>query len=92
MRLMVNGRNLEGKRTGVGRYLANILEVWSKDLTEKNEFDIYFKNESSSDQFLSNKNFESHVVKNSSLLDYGPVWENFYLPRALNKMTKPIYI
>mgnify|MGYP006144367021 FL=1 len=85
MRLMVNGRNLEGKRTGVGRYLANILEVWSKDLTEKNEFDIYFKNESSSDQFLSNKNFESHVVKNSSLLDYGPVWENFYLPRALNK-------
>ena len=84
MKLMINGRNLEGKRTGVGRYLANLLDIWStKD--NQNTYDVYFKNEIPADTFLKNQNIATHLIPNPKHLDVGPLWENFYLPRALSK-------
>jgi glycosyltransferase involved in cell wall biosynthesis len=84
MKLMINGRNLEGKRTGVGRYLANLLDIWSTE-DNQNTYDVYFKNEIPTDTFLKNQNMATHLILNPKYLDVGPLWENFYLPRALSK-------
>lgn len=84
MKIMLNGRCLEGKRTGVGRYFANVLREWSKDKKQHN-FDLYFKDEISNDNFLSANNFSSTLVPSLNSINIGPVWENFFLPRALNK-------
>jgi len=84
MRIMINGRCLEGKRTGVGRYLSNLLRIWGSEY-KSNYYDIYFRNEFSNDSFLEEDNISASLVPNSKLFDLGPVWENFYLPRALRK-------
>ena len=81
---MINGRCLEGKRTGVGRYLSNIIRIWSEN-NKNHDYDIYFRDGLSSDAFLSENNVSATLVPNSKLLDLGPIWENFYLPRALSK-------
>jgi glycosyltransferase involved in cell wall biosynthesis len=86
MKMMINGRCLEGRRTGVGRYLSNILQIWTKEYRE-HAYDIYLRNEIPSDLFLGESNVSAVLVPNSKLLDLGPVWENFYLPRALRKNT-----
>jgi glycosyltransferase involved in cell wall biosynthesis len=83
MKILVNGRNLEGTRTGVGRYLANILRVWTNENTN-HQFKLYYKDEISSDGFNNSSNVISTLVPNSKILDYGPIWENIYLPKALN--------
>ena len=88
MKLMINGRNLEGKRTGVGRYLANLLEIWSKE-NKDDIYDVYFKNQIPNDAFLRQKNVNSHLVSAPKLIDVGPIWENIYLPKALSKNTCP---
>lgn len=84
MKILINGRCLEGRRTGVGRYLANVLRIWSDEYSH-HDFDIFFRNEISEDSFLSKSNVSSTLVPNSRIFDLGPVWENFYLPRALKK-------
>ena len=84
MRIMINGRCLEGRRTGVGRYLSNIVRIWAED-NKNHDYDIYFRDELSSDAFLNEDNVSATLVPNSNLFDLGPVWENFYLPRALRK-------
>ena len=88
MKLMINGRNLEGKRTGVGRYLANLLEIWSKE-NKDDIYDVYFKNQIPNDAFLRQKNVNSHLVSAPKLIDVGPIWENIYLPKALSTNTCP---
>ena len=88
MKLMINGRNLEGKRTGVGRYLANLLEIWSKE-NKDDIYEVYFKNQIPNDAFLRQKNVKSHLVCAPKLIDVGPIWENIYLPKALSKNTSP---
>ena len=84
MNMMINARCLEGKRTGVGRYLANLLDIWSAN-NSGNNYDLYFRNGISDDDFLDRDGVSSIVVPNSKIFDLGPVWEDIYLPRALNK-------
>ena len=81
---MINGRNLEGQRTGVGRYMANLLDIWSKE-DDQNIYDVYFKNQIPSDDFLNRANCRAYLKTAPKFLDLGPVWENFTLPRALSK-------
>ena len=84
MNMMINARCLAGKRTGVGRYLANLLDIWSAN-NSGNNYDLYFRNGISDDDFLDRDGVSSIVVPNSKIFDLGPVWEDIYLPRALNK-------
>ena len=65
MRIMINGRCLEGKRTGVGRYLSNIIRIWSEN-NKNNDYDIYFRDGLSSDAFLNKYNHLSSTVFNSA--------------------------
>lgn len=84
MKMMVNGRCLEGRRTGVGRYLANILRVWTTK-NNQHHYDIYFKDKMSNDSFLELENVSSTIVPSIDKLNIGPVWENFFLPRSIKK-------
>lgn len=84
MEMLINARCLEGKRTGVGRYLANLLEIWSERHVE-DIFHLYFKDGFSGDASLNCDNVKSHLAAAPSGLNLGPIWENYYLPRALNK-------
>ncbi len=84
MEILINGRNLEGKRTGVGRYLANIIRIWSEKY-EENEYKIFFKDEISSDPFINASNVEATLVNTPKSINIGPIWENVFLPNALSK-------
>ncbi len=43
MRIAIDGHNLEGQRTGVGRFVFNLLKYWAQD--RNNQFYVYFKKE-----------------------------------------------
>ncbi len=51
MLIGVDSRSLEGNRTGVGRYLLNLLKIWSTDhcLPSSARFILYFKDKIPSD-------------------------------------------
>lgn len=83
MKLLLHGRTLEGKRTGVGRYFANLLRIWTEEFKD-NTYDIFFRDEIPNDDFISSPNVNTHLVKNSKIFNYGPVWENIYLPSKLS--------
>lgn len=77
----IDARELEGKRTGVGRYLEGLLSEWSKI---DQRFVLFFKDEIPAHSFLSSSNFKSILVP-FPLRKEGWLWEQIALPAALNK-------
>ncbi|MBU1292043.1 glycosyltransferase family 4 protein [Patescibacteria group bacterium] len=76
----IDSHNLEGKRTGVGRVLINILRQWdSFDLPNNLEFILYFKNEIP-DLDLSNR-FEKRLLNSKS----NALFIHCFLPQAAKK-------
>ena len=77
MRIGIDCHNLEGNRTGVGRYLWNLLREWS-DIKD-HEFFLYFKKEIPEDV----RGFTPHIrnlnVGSSAL------FKHWVLPRAIKK-------
>lgn len=65
IKIGIDCHSLEGKRTGVGRYLKNILEEFTKIEKVKQNFlfYLYFKKEIPKDIFLKNKIFIKKVIK-----------------------------
>ena len=60
----IDCHNLEGKRTGMGRYLSNLLHSWSKfDINSK--FVLYFK-DYIPDDVPKSDNFGSRILKSKS--------------------------
>lgn len=61
----VDAHNLEGNRTGVGRYLENLLREFAlvPDIEHKIHFTLYFKKEVPKDDFLKHPLFELHSLK-----------------------------
>ncbi len=88
MRIGINGRHLGQNKTGVGRYLINLLNVWAREVPQ-HEFFVYFSNErlAAEDEDLF-KNF-SHIVPRKiprpMNLNSFFLWYNFSLPRAIKK-------
>lgn len=71
----VDAHNLEGNRTGVGRYLENLLREFSQipELSTRVRFTLYFKKEAPQDDFLKHSLFEMRSLKiwpRSSFLFY----------------------
>jgi len=63
MLIGIDAHNLEGNRTGVGRYLFNLLKIWAVLPKESNiKFILYFKNEIPADLPASDL-FESKLLK-----------------------------
>ncbi len=84
MKIGIDAHNLEGQRTGVGRYLFNLLKQWSK-LSSKSKvqspkFILYFKNQIPED-IPDGGNFQSKLLKSKS----NALFTHYYLPRAAKK-------
>lgn len=77
----IDARELEGKRTGVGRYLEGLLSEWSKI---DQIFVLFFKDEIPGYSFLSSSNFKSILVP-FPFRKEGWLWEQIALPVALRK-------
>lgn len=83
MRIAIDARSLEGNKTGVGRYLENMLRVWSK---EKNiKFVLYFQKDIPDRDFLHSENFESRVIGNFFGFYSNLLFQHFLLPIYLKK-------
>lgn len=77
----IDARELEGKRTGVGRYLEGLLSDWSKI---DQRFVLFFKDEIPEHSFLSSPNFKN-VLLPFPLRKGGWLWEQIALPMVLKK-------
>lgn len=75
----IDARSLEGNKTGVGRYLENLLMFWRHQ--EKCHFFLFFKNETPRDQLLKARNF--HLILNRSKSNF--LFTHFVLPKLLKK-------
>ncbi|MDD5687498.1 MAG: glycosyltransferase family 1 protein [Elusimicrobia bacterium] len=84
MNIAINASYLEGKRTGVGRYLSNILKYWSKNSPENNYY-LYFKREIPKDEYLSAPCFIKKIIHAPEFLNRWIFWENIFLSRHIKK-------
>lgn len=75
MRIAVDGHSLEGQRTGVGRFVFNLLKHWAGD--GANDFFIYFKQEIPEDLPRAN-NFHYKILNQAS--DF--LFNQWSLPQA----------
>ena len=87
MEILINGRCMEGKQTGVGRYLANMLKIWTKKYSQ-HKYKLFFKKEFPTDASLTNECVSSSIASGQDLIHYGPVWENIFLPLAARQHKK----
>jgi glycosyltransferase involved in cell wall biosynthesis len=83
MTIAIDARSLEGQKTGVGRYLINLLEYWKdeKDI----RFILYFQNLIPDDEILKSQNFIKKIIKNPIGLKSNAFWQHFTLPTILKK-------
>jgi glycosyltransferase involved in cell wall biosynthesis len=83
MTIAVDARSLEGQKTGVGRYLINLLKYWKgeKDI----RFILYFQNSIPKDKILKSKNFIKKIIENPINLKSNAFWQHFTLPANLKK-------
>jgi len=84
MRIGIDCHNLEGQRTGVGRYVWNLLRQFSI-FNFQTSFFLYFKNDTPKDihellhNFRGRENYvQIHVLDTKS----NALFKHFYLPRA----------
>ena len=77
MKIGIDAHNLEGKRTGMGRYLLNLLKHWTNI---QPKFILYFKDYIPEDVPKSN-NFESKVLKSKSTAFF----IHYLLPKAIKR-------
>ncbi len=83
MLIGIDAHNLEGKRTGVGRYIFNLLKVWSTTdyrLPTTAKFILYFKDEIPADLPKSDL-FKCQLLKVGSTAKF----MHWNLPRAAKK-------
>jgi len=79
MTIGIDCHNLEGRRTGVGRYLINLLSEWSR-LKSEHRFFLFFKNEIPGD-VPRIENFRPSILKTQSTA----VFMHHLLPKAAEK-------
>lgn len=77
MKIGIDARSLEGQRTGVGRYLMNLIKYWVK---ENPEFILYFKAQIPTD-IPKSKNFKSKLLRSKS----NALFVHYHLPRAAKR-------
>jgi len=84
MKIGIDCHNLEGKRTGAGRYLMNLLKYWAKlnlKLKVKSpKFILCFKNNIPGD-IPESKNFQKRILKSGSNFYF----QHILLPKAIKK-------
>ena len=89
MIISIDGRCLEGERTGTGRYLINLLKFWRKENSCR--FKLYFKEKIPQDEILKSGNFELRILKNYLGFQSNFFFEHFLLPLAIKKDKADIF-
>ncbi|MEK6690140.1 MAG: hypothetical protein AABY78_02420, partial [Nitrospirota bacterium] len=84
LRIGIDARELEGRRTGVGRYLFNLLREWS-EIAPQNDYILFFKRNIPDDQLFKKGCFSKRLFNLPRLLDKNIIWEQIYLPLRLMK-------
>lgn len=79
LRIAIDGREMRGRATGVGRYLSQILNCWS-DVADRHEFIIVTPG-------LGESRPENRIqwIFDGSNSD-GSLWEQWHLPRVLRRL------
>jgi len=81
----IDAHNLEGQRTGVGRYLINLLQQWNKfDLPLDLKFILYFKKEIPEDLELGSR-FEKKILQSLFGWQSNAFFIHFLLSRAAKR-------
>jgi glycosyltransferase involved in cell wall biosynthesis len=84
MKIGIEASVLERTRTGISRYLTNLLREWNKQ-DDDNTYVLYFKNEVPADLDLDKSKFSMVTVPAFGILRKGLLWENFVLPLRARK-------
>ena len=87
MRIGVDGRSLEGERTGVARYLLGLLRAWAAG-HRANEYYLYFEHEVPTDSLLGEACFTLRLPARLPLLKQNIrqlLWEQAILPLAARR-------
>lgn len=84
MIIAVDSRSLEGPKTGVGRYLSNLLRYWRKN--KEHKFILYFKdNLPQSGGLFESENFTLRLLKNPLGFSSNFFFQHFLLPYNIKK-------
>lgn len=84
LRIGIDTRELEGNRTGVGRYLFNLLHEWS-EIAPQNNYILFFKRYIPDDRLLNKGCFSKRLLSLPGIIDRNIIWEQIYLPISLRK-------
>jgi glycosyltransferase involved in cell wall biosynthesis len=76
LRIGIDGRELQGRSTGAGRYLRNLLRAWNK----QDQLFVYFKGAAPPDPLLARWGLTLRCV--GSRKDRGLLWQERQLPEA----------
>ncbi|MBL7154969.1 MAG: glycosyltransferase family 4 protein [Candidatus Portnoybacteria bacterium] len=86
MKIGIDAHDLEGRPTGVGRVLINLLREWAKfKLPNDLKFILYFKKEIPDDLELSDFIFVKKLLKAPFNLQSNAFFIHYLLPRAAKK-------
>ena len=83
MNIVIDARSLEGTKTGVGRYLSNLLKYWKNN--DEHEFTLYFKDNLPNSDLLKSDNFKLKILKNPFGFSSNFFFQHFLLPYHLKK-------
>ena len=79
----IEASSLEGQRTGVGRYLLNLLNQWNQRENTQVKFILYFKDEIPVDLNLKSSLFKKRIVK--SRFSSNALFLHYFLPKAVKE-------
>ena len=91
MNIGINAVYLEKKRTGIARYLLNMLDHWSVDHPD-NRYYLYFSGEVPGDAVLKRACFIKKKMNVPRLLDKWIFWENIILPLQILRWAMPYQV
>lgn len=83
MRIAIDARSLEGDKTGVGRYLENLLRIWAEK--KDCEFILYFKDDIPKRDFLDSEAFTLKKLENPLGFSSNFFFQHILLPCSLKK-------
>ncbi|HEB01511.1 MAG TPA: glycosyltransferase family 1 protein [Candidatus Portnoybacteria bacterium] len=82
MKIAIDAHSLEGKPTGVGRYLINLLRNWTNT---NNEYLLYFQQSILKDPVLTAPCFKNKIIKAPLGIKSNACWQHLLLPEVLKK-------
>lgn len=91
MKIGIDAYVLEPTRTGVARYLINMLKYWAENHNDY-QYILYFKDRIPDDKILEQDCFQKKLIKASSLLKRGIIWQLFTIGREAKKDDVDIFL